>query len=798
MTSGYVDDPAMKLATPVPTGTRTAPVLTAPTDEVHRELPDLAPTTRPTSMTPRHAKGARKPLYGKRPIDIGQLRQYVRDEIDLKVILTTIGFYQPDRKNLVGIAPSVAESMGLTPRIVNLRLKKAAAAGVLTLERCGSKFAGHPNMYRYNIGPNAVFYDKVALTQALLAPDLTIDNLHERLTKSEVEWSVYDLAPDIEEDFIRRLPRVQSCSGGKKYNFPWQLDSDDAGRRPGQNFHGYAYKGREGNWMVSYVKDGTSMPLRAYLKAAHPDLYEDYIERMPRKRWKGTVQDVTAKVAEFIASQRRQAANVSQPNSVAVPVDIYRHNDFYMQTIYKHGMPLNCLSSKHEAYKYGKKRGLLRAKNQFLWVEDLQSLLKDLCIEHRPNWKSGLINVLTDSHKLIRGITIRSITSDQKKDAIFRDGEGRIYGLRSIDWSKPVIICEGATDAGSINNAIGVSGLDGLEVARVLLRSTDIKKRNLILHWDNEAERDKQIEQAIAEGFAVLGWKEESRLKDLNELVASREDPLNHLYIIGSTHSYSHDQDLLANLYLMTSYNPRTREYEEIGISAHARKWRMIQAKRRERKEAMEQEARMQWLLEVDGMEITVTATGSGYTHCGGLRWNYADFEANGIGYRMSRIGQTNEVKISMISRGMTVQDLETVNVGDGILATLSASHGYDDREPHRGLATLLVEALGAEILKNPDLLVNSMGTEIAGNAGPLSMVEDISVTPGFSNCVTRIPDPHLIPPARNARGLMPDLQPDCTTSNTDTGLQGQPGAQLPMTGSGRTGSHWSRLRIPG
>ena len=112
-----------------------------------------------------------------------------------------------------------------------------------------------------------------------------------------------------------------------------------------------------------------------------------------------------------------------------------------------------------------------------------------------------------DKHNPLRYITIK-VSEDECK----------LFGLETIDESKPVYVVEGPLDSLFIENSIAMAGSD-LSANSCLNSQT-----SLVIVMDNESrnvEIVKKIEAFINKGYSVCIWNDKIQQKDINDMVLS-------------------------------------------------------------------------------------------------------------------------------------------------------------------------------------------------------------------------------------------------------------------------------------
>jgi len=123
-----------------------------------------------------------------------------------------------------------------------------------------------------------------------------------------------------------------------------------------------------------------------------------------------------------------------------------------------------------------------------------------------------------DSNGYVFGCTGRSISkvsTVRYSTIIWDDTKDKLFGLESIDKSKPVYVVEGPIDSLFLSNCIAMAGSD------VSLHNV-AEKDKIVIVYDNEP-RNKEIVKKIQKaddcGYKVCIWPDSIEQKDINDMV---------------------------------------------------------------------------------------------------------------------------------------------------------------------------------------------------------------------------------------------------------------------------------------
>lgn len=148
-------------------------------------------------------------------------------------------------------------------------------------------------------------------------------------------------------------------------------------------------------------------------------------------------------------------------------------------------------------------------------------------------------------------LQVRNIDPDCGKYRYFtlQIGEGdKIFNLDRIDTSRGVTILEGAFDSVFIDNAVACAGIPTAHAGE-LLREMGVKFIRYAYDADYKTNPHirKQLERRINEGYHVVLYDSDFRVKDVNDAIINQEYTIDEINSYFNTHTY---QGLQASLQL--------------------------------------------------------------------------------------------------------------------------------------------------------------------------------------------------------------------------------------------------------
>jgi hypothetical protein len=124
-----------------------------------------------------------------------------------------------------------------------------------------------------------------------------------------------------------------------------------------------------------------------------------------------------------------------------------------------------------------------------------------------------------DNNNQLSGVTCRALRGEALRyiTVKVRDNVPLIFGIDSVNKSKPIYVVEGPIDSLFLDNAIAVSGTSFGK-----LDQTGLDKDKLIIIFDNQPRNKevcKLIEKNIEQGYNIVLWPQTIAEKDINEMV---------------------------------------------------------------------------------------------------------------------------------------------------------------------------------------------------------------------------------------------------------------------------------------
>lgn len=183
---------------------------------------------------------------------------------------------------------------------------------------------------------------------------------------------------------------------------------------------------------------------------------------------------------------------------------------------------ISSLQENHPAYQYLLSRNVpVEMFHRVKWTDNFPELVAETIGEKYLNTKlpkEGIIFELKELDGKVTGYQIRSIERNIPKSQRFvicsiNDEHGYFYD--TLDYSKPIYVIEGCTDALFLNNSIAVlsSMLWKINPSSNCVYINDQEPRN--------ASVCKQIEKCIAMGYPVVLLPREYENMDINDIVNS-------------------------------------------------------------------------------------------------------------------------------------------------------------------------------------------------------------------------------------------------------------------------------------
>lgn len=293
----------------------------------------------------------------------------------------------------------------------------------------------------------------------------------------------------------------QTSQGVWNFRCPFCGDSEHSTSKA----RGYVYDGKS-NGLVFFCHNcgegGGRNSIYKLLNRVNPSIANEYTLR------------------RFTESEKRTGYHYT-PN---LEISTFVENDLNLASI-------SALPSNHEAVKYMTSRRIPTEKWADLYYTDdfadyIATNFPSIDKKLQSNEKRIVIPLRNQSGQLI-GVQGNSLYSIGLKYIIIQlVDEPLYYNIDKIDFSKPVLIFEGAYDSMFFENSMAT-------LSSSALRRPNID--NSILVFDNEP-RNKQIvhqmEKAVDNGKTIVVWPKSMEYKDINEMIINNYSPNKLLTII--------------------------------------------------------------------------------------------------------------------------------------------------------------------------------------------------------------------------------------------------------------------------
>jgi len=187
---------------------------------------------------------------------------------------------------------------------------------------------------------------------------------------------------------------------------------------------------------------------------------------------------------------------------------------------------LDTLDNTHEAILYCQQRNIPVDKyKQLYYIEHTKNIAKlapdyDNITSEEPR----IILPFYNERGVLTGLTMRGIRGEHLRYIMIKivDSETMIFGLHTVDKTKPIKVVEGPIDSLFLDNAIACNG-----TAFSKIETLDLHKDNLTIIFDNQprnGEVCKIVEKYVNLGFNVCIWPCGLIEKDINDMVNAGHD----------------------------------------------------------------------------------------------------------------------------------------------------------------------------------------------------------------------------------------------------------------------------------
>lgn len=250
---------------------------------------------------------------------------------------------------------------------------------------------------------------------------------------------------------------------------------------------------------------GASMPLGKLVKFVNPSLYDEYLidTALEKKSLRKKVEPEPIIALDKLLQSKPKFSSKTSPLHKLKKISSLKDNHPAKQYVVKRKIP----SHKHFLLYYAPKFNS--------WVNSiLPGKLNSDYDEPR------LITPFIDKSGEMFGFAGRSFDPNatlRYVTIMIDDEQSKIFGLNSVDFSKPYFVVEGQFDSMFLKNSVAMAGADGNTKG---IDNTD----NATFVFDNEprnVEIVKRMERVIARGNKIVIWPQKLLDKDINDMVLS-------------------------------------------------------------------------------------------------------------------------------------------------------------------------------------------------------------------------------------------------------------------------------------
>jgi len=301
----------------------------------------------------------------------------------------------------------------------------------------------------------------------------------------------------------------------RKSNNLWNFRCPYCGdsQRNKNKARGYVFE-KENSYIFKCHNCGQGASLNNLIKHVNPDMHKDYVAE------------------RFLNNER------GRETPKKTPIHKFQRKANYLKTPLGKLKTVSQLPQDHPVRKYVMKRRiptsvhykLFYAKNFYEFVNEcVPNKIKDN-IRDEPR----LVIPFLDSSKNLIGFQGRAFGKSQPKYiTIMLDEESpKVYGMDTVDWSKPVTVVEGPIDSMFLNNAVAMAGAD---LSKLKIDS------EFVFCYDNEprsVEIIRRMEKTIKAGYSIVVFPENILEKDINDMVLAGRTP-DEIQDIITKHTYN-------------------------------------------------------------------------------------------------------------------------------------------------------------------------------------------------------------------------------------------------------------------
>ena len=321
--------------------------------------------------------------------------------------------------------------------------------------------------------------------------------------------------------------RLRNFKQKNQYNWNFSCPVCGDSKRNKHKARGYIYPGK-GQLVFHCHNCNDTRKFSDLLKFVDQSLYSEYVKEklVDSPPPKSEAQELAEKMKPPVFQSSTPLKKLKKISSLLPnhPVKVY---------VEKRGIP----SEYH--YKLYLCKAFKKWVNEFIPYK----------FESEDHDEPRLVIPLLDQEKNLIGVQGRSFKKDSPVKYItilLDENNPKLYGLESVDFTKPVYVVEGPIDSMFLPNCLASCGGD-LTTELPIVGSVE----DFIVVYDNEPRNKdivKNIQKAIDKGYKVCIWPDGTNSKDINDMVGSGLSRQKVVDIINSN-LYS---GLSANLRLQT------------------------------------------------------------------------------------------------------------------------------------------------------------------------------------------------------------------------------------------------------
>jgi hypothetical protein len=200
----------------------------------------------------------------------------------------------------------------------------------------------------------------------------------------------------------------------------------------------------------------------------------------------------------------------------------------YKKVEFKNKEPLDLVAKKlsdlpddNEAVQYCLTRKIPRDKfSQLYYIPSVQ-YIKTIAPQYDAikTEEPRLLLPFYNEHNELTGMTMRALRSESLRYMMvkLKDDEALIFGMNSIDKTRPITIVEGPIDSLFLDNSLAVAGTGFGKI-----ESLNLPKEHVTIVFDNQSRNTevcKLVEKYIKLDYNVVIWPCNIQEKDINDMV---------------------------------------------------------------------------------------------------------------------------------------------------------------------------------------------------------------------------------------------------------------------------------------